>query len=66
MEIKGRLEIFTFIDPAISEKQEADNTAIVTIGFDPRSNLIYHLDTIAKRMLPDEIIDLGFSQQKKW
>jgi hypothetical protein len=25
------LEIVTFIDPAISQKQEADNTAIVTI-----------------------------------
>jgi hypothetical protein len=25
------MQIYTFVDPAISQKQEADNTAIVTI-----------------------------------
>lgn len=42
-----QLDIVTFIDPAISQKQEADNTAIVTIGLDKRSNNIYILDVIS-------------------
>lgn len=60
------LEIVTFIDPAISQKQEADNTAIVTIWLDRRSNNIYVLDVIAWRMLPDEIIENTFKTYIKW
>ena len=60
------LEIVTFIDPAISQKQEADNTAIVTIWLDKRSNNIYILDVIAWKMLPDEIIDNVFKTYLKW
>lgn len=54
------LRIYTFVDPAISQKQEADYTAIVTIGINPE-NKIYILDAIQKRMLPDEIINTVFS-----
>lgn len=61
-----QLEIVTFIDPAISQKQEADNTAIVTIGLNRRSNHIYILDIIAGKMLPDEIIDNVFKAYLKW
>lgn len=60
------LEIVTFIDPAISQKQEADNTAIVTIWLDRRSNNIYVLDVICWKMLPDEIIDNVFKTYLKW
>lgn len=60
------LEIVTFIDPAISLKQEADNTAIVTIWLDEKSNNIYILDVIAWKMLPDEIIDNVFQTYLKW
>lgn len=60
------LEIVTFIDPAISQKQEADNTAIVTIWLDKRNNNIYILDIIAHKMLPDEIIDNVFKTYLKW
>ena len=60
------LEIVTFIDPAISQKQEADNTAVVTIWLDKRSNNIYVLDVIAWKMLPDEIIDNVFNTYLKW
>lgn len=65
-ETPQELEIVTFIDPAISQKQEADNTAIVTIWLDKRSNNIYVLDIIAWRMLPDEIIDNVFKTYLKW
>ena len=60
------LEIVTFIDPAISQKQEADNTAIVTIWLDRRSNDIYILEVLAWKMLPDEIIDNTFKTYLKW
>lgn len=64
--IPHNLEIVTFIDPAISQKQEADNTAIVTIWLDRRSNNIYVLEVLAGRMLPDEIIDNVFKTYLKW
>ena len=64
--IPSNLEIVTFIDPAISQKQEADNTAIVTIWLDSRSNNIYILEVKAKRMLPDEIISEVFETYLKW
>lgn len=54
------LRAYTFVDPAISQKQEADYTAIVTIGISPE-NKIYILDVIQRRMLPDEIINAVFS-----
>lgn len=60
------LEIVTFIDPAISQKQEADNTAIVTIWLDKRSNNIYVLEVLAWKMLPDEIIENVFQTYIKW
>ncbi len=60
------LEIVTFIDPAISQKQEADNTAIVTIWLDRRSNNIYVLEVNAGRKLPDEIINDVFNTYLKW
>jgi len=53
----SRLNIITFVDPAISKKQEADNTAIVTIGVDTVSNLIYLLEVKKLKEQPDKIID---------
>ena len=64
--IPDNLDIVTFIDPAISQKQEADNTAIVTIWLDKKSNNIYVLEVLAWKMLPDEIIDNTFKTYLKW
>lgn len=64
--VKPFLSLYTFIDPAISDKQEADDTAIVTIGIDSRSNNVYVIDCVAKRMQPDEIIDTVFAQYRRW
>ena len=64
--LPDNLEIVTFIDPAISQKQEADNTAIVTIWLDTRSNNIYILEVNAWKMLPDQIIDETFKTFLKW
>lgn len=64
--IPENLDIVTFIDPAISQKQEADNTAIVTIWLDKQSNKIYVLEVNAWKKLPDEIIDDVFQTYLKW
>lgn len=54
------LELYTFIDPAISQKQEADNTAIVTVWIDRKSNNLYIIDVVSGKFLPNEIIDKVF------
>ena len=64
--LKKYLSIVTFVDPAISQNQEADNTAIITAWIDTRSNFIYVLEVEADKMLPDEIIDRTFERQRKW
>lgn len=45
-----------FIDPAISQKQEADYTAIAVIGI-TQDNHTYLLDIFRDKILPDEIIN---------
>ena len=40
----SRFQIATFLDPAISQKQEADNSAIVTVAIDTMSNFYYLLE----------------------
>lgn len=47
---------YMFIDPAISQKQEADYTAIITVWI-TQENHIYIIDIFRWRILPDEIID---------
>lgn len=47
---------YSFIDPAISQKQEADYTAIITIWV-TNENKIYILDIFRERALPDDIIN---------
>ena len=59
-DILPRMNIVTFIDPAISQKQEADNTAIVTIWLDTASNLIYLLEVKKLKETPDNIINEVF------
>jgi len=64
-EMPKDLKIYSFLDPAISEKQEADYTAIVTIGIDT-NNRIYVLDIIQERMNPTDIINAVFSTYMQW
>ena len=59
------LKKYTFIDPAISDKQEADYTAIVTIGIDS-NNRIYVLDIVHDRMNPTDIINAVFEANMRW
>lgn len=64
-QIPENLKIYTFIDPAISDKQEADYTAIVTIWID-HSNRVFVLDIVHDRMSPDELINNTFNAYIKW
>lgn len=63
---KKKLKVVTFVDPAISLKQEADNTAIVTIGVDETNNNIFILDVFAAKVEPNDIIDNLFRIVKRY
>lgn len=54
------LKVYTFLDPAISQKQEADYTAIVTIWVD-LNNRIYILDIFHERVEPSDTINALFN-----
>lgn len=58
------MQIYTFVDPAISQKQEADNTAIVTIWV--YNNYTYLLEVKKMKENPDKIIDEIFETVKKF
>lgn len=65
-DIKQRLDIVSFIDPAISQKQEADNTAICTIWIDRASNNIYCLEIKAIKETPDNIVNEVFDTASRF
>lgn len=60
-----QLKIYSFIDPAISDKQEADYTSIITIGID-KANRVFVLDILHDRMNPDVLINNVFNTYIKW
>ena len=62
----NRFNIISFLDPAISKKQEWDNTALVTIWIDPQSNLIYLLEVKKLKEHPDEILNEVFATAGNW
>ena len=53
------------VDPAISKAKRSDYTGICVAGISEK-NHIYVLETVRKKMLPDEIIDELFRLQRKW
>ena len=60
-----KMRIFSFLDPAISQRQEADSSAIVTIGIDG-FNRIRVLDIWQEKALPGDIVNAVFSTVSKW
>lgn len=54
------LDIVTFVDPAISQKQTADFTAIATVWLDRKTNNVYLIELKRGKWLPDQIIDETF------
>lgn len=65
-----RMHICSFLDPAISKKQEADDSAIVTVGTDMKTNLNYILEVKSFKWEPDDIINEVFDttdkRKNKW
>ena len=61
---KGLFTVLT-IDPAISEKQDADYTALVVTGMDSQHN-IYVLDVVRGHWGPKDIINNVFATYLKW
>lgn len=59
------LDIISFLDPAISEKQDADDTALVTIWVG-KGNFVYLLEIKKGKWKPDTIIDEWFDTAKKF
>lgn len=64
--IQERFNIISFLDPAISQKQEADFTWLVTIWVDSITNLIYLLEVKQLKETPDEIIEQVFITRDKF
>jgi predicted phage terminase large subunit-like protein len=58
------VEVVTFVDPAISQRQQADNTAIVTVALDKKWNYIYVIDIDFGKFTPDEIIEKTFEKAR--
>jgi predicted phage terminase large subunit-like protein len=60
-----RVKPIIMIDPAISEKKNADYSVIALGGQDDNRNL-YIFDMIYGRMTPDRIVDSLFTMVEKW
>lgn len=66
-DLKGKnLQYFIAVDPAISQKKSADNTAICVVGKEPTSSKWYVVELIAKKMNPSEIIEALFMLYDKY
>jgi len=67
----NKMKVYSYIDPAISTKQSADCSAIVTVWQDENNN-IYILDIFNERVEPDDLIEnlfrivLQFKVEKVW
>ena len=56
---------FMAVDPALSEKKDADFTAMVVVGID-ESGYILILDIVRERFSPSALIDEMFRMRDKW
>lgn len=61
-----RMKIVSFLDPAISTKQEWDFSALVTVWHDLQSNIRYILEVKQIKAVPNEIIDEVFETARFW
>ena len=54
------------IDPATGEHGKTDQSAITVCGFDRKTGMIFLLDAVQGRWLPDELIDRIIGQIRRW
>jgi len=60
-ELKGKyLRYYTFVDPAISQKKEADNTVVLTVAKEINGPNFYRVKEDAGHFTPDQTIQLIF------
>lgn len=65
-DLKGlRLNKFVAVDPALSEKKEADYSAMICIGVDSQNNW-YILDIWRDQVQPKRLLDQIFYWNEKW
>lgn len=57
--------LFLTIDPAISQRNEADNTAIIVAGMS-EDRRIFVRDRVRARLTPDQIVQKTFDLVEKW
>lgn len=60
------LEYFTTIDPAISEKSEANNSVVLTIAKERSRSSWYRVEESAGKMNPTQLIDAIFAHREKY
>ena len=60
------VDFYTFIDPAISQKQESDNTCVLTIAKEHNGPNIYRVREDAGHFTPLQMIDVVFKHQKEY
>lgn len=66
-EIKGKnLKYYTIVDPAISQKKEADNTVVLTIAKDLNGPNIYRIREDAGHFTPTQTVNLVFKHQHEY
>lgn len=57
---------YTFVDPAISVKQGADNSVVLTIGKEVYGPRWFRIREDAGRFSPDKLVDLIFQHQEEY
>lgn len=60
------LTYYTVVDPAISQRKEADNTCVLTVGKDKNSPNIYRIREDAGHYTPTQTVDLIFKHQQDY
>jgi predicted phage terminase large subunit-like protein len=61
-----RLEVYTFWDIAVGKNQRSDYNAIVTIGRDNRTGIIYVLDAWAKKCPMHQALEVMYDKIVEW
>lgn len=66
-EVNGKyLRYYTVIDPAISQKDNADNSVVLTVAKEIDGPNIYRIKEDAGHYTPKQLIDLIFKHQKEY
>lgn len=66
-DLRGRyVRHYTFVDPAISQKKDADRTVVLTVAKEVNGPNVYRLREDAGRFTPAQAVDLIFAHQAEF